>query len=143
MKFIKDKSLDRNNTEKEVCNQIWNILQGDVNESIQISNLKTFTAAIMNIQMDNETDTLNEGYGTFNKKGEFKISQRQMAKIHSDYNCLYLNRKAYNSPISKSVDKNDLNKKYSINECSIASKKLCKKSEIGRASCRERVYVLV
>ena len=43
MKFIKDKSLDRNNTEKEVCNQIWNILQGDVNESIQISNLKTFT----------------------------------------------------------------------------------------------------
>ena len=58
----------------------------------------------MKIMIGKEAVDSNECYGEFNDDGKFIITQKQMARIHNDFNVYYLNKSMCGSVMTKSFN---------------------------------------
>lgn len=105
MSFIRQKGGNETKDESiDWCAKIWEVLEGNSRSGVHPDTLKVFTAAIMKILIEPEGTINNGRYGNFNEQGVLELTQKQANNVHKDFNVLYLNRNAYNTPSSKALD---------------------------------------
>jgi hypothetical protein len=106
MNYMKQKVTEEKSkaNEEDWCKKIWEVLEGESRGGVHPETLKAFTAAIMKIMIASEVDNANTRYGSFYEKGEYMLSQKQANAIHKDFNVLYLNKNAYNTPSTKALE---------------------------------------